>query len=96
MSRRKKAAIGVAAFSILCGLIIWHAVRWYSIGMYLEMFSWVGTDKAYLTVLYNLGLMVVLGIVLSFFMNKITDLIGQDGGGIKHFNEMKTDGNSRG
>ncbi len=96
MSQRKKAAIGVAALSILCGLIIWHAVRWYSTGMYLEMFGWIGTDKAYLAALYNLGLMLVLGTVLSFLMEKVTDLIGYKVSGIKNLNESKIDNNSRG
>ena len=96
MSKRKKAAIAVAALSILCGLIIWHAVQWHFTGVYLEMFSWIGTDKAYVTVLYNLGLMLVLGTVLGFLMDKITDLIGYEVGGIKHFDERKTDNNNGG
>jgi len=80
MSKRKRAAIQVAALSITCGLVIWHVVHWYSTGMYLQMFNWVGTDKAYMTVLYNLGLMLVLGTVLGFLMEKITDLIGYEVG----------------
>ena len=42
--------------------------------MYLEMFKWLHTGKGYITVLYNLGLMLVLGAVLGFLMEKITDL----------------------
>jgi hypothetical protein len=87
MGKRKRAAIWVAALSIICGLIIWHVVYWYSTGTYLEMFSWVGTDKAYITVLYNLGLMLVLGAVLGFLMEKITVLIGYGVGEIKHFDD---------
>lgn len=74
MSQRKRAAIQVAALSIICGLIIWHVVYWQSTGMYLEMFKWLHTGKGYITVLYNLGLMLVLGAVLGFLMEKITDL----------------------
>jgi len=96
MSKRKKAAIAVAALSILCGLIIWHAVHWHSTGMYLEMFKWLRTGRGYITVLYNLGLMLVLGTVLGFLMDKITDLIGYEIGGIKHFDEKKTEDNNRG
>lgn len=40
------------------------------------MLNWAGTDKAYITVAYNLGLMLVLGITLGFLMERITDLIG--------------------
>jgi len=75
MSKRKWAAIWVAALSITCGLIIWHVVHWHSTGMYLEMFYWVEAGRGYITVLYNLGLMLVMGAVLGFLMEKITDLV---------------------
>jgi len=87
MSKRKKAAIHVAALSIICGLIIWHAVHWHSTGIYLEMFNWIGSDKAYITVLYNLGLMLVLGAALGFLIEKITELVGYEIRGIKHFDK---------
>ncbi len=77
-SKRKRAAIWVVALSIICGLIIWHVVQWHSTGVYLEIFGWAGTDKAYITVLYNLGLMLVLGSVLGLLMEKITDLFGYE------------------
>jgi len=76
MSKRRKDAIWVTVLSVICGLIIWHAVHWHSTGIYLEMLNWAGTDKAYITVAYNLGLMLVLGITLGFLMERITDLIG--------------------
>lgn len=91
MGKRKRAAIWVAALSIICGSIIWHVVYWHSTGMYLEMFNWIGTDKTYITVLYNLGLMLVLGAALGFLMEKITDLIGYEVGEIKHFDREETD-----
>ena len=78
MGKKGRAAIWVVALSVICGLITWHAVHWHSTGMYLEMFNWIGTDRAYVTVLYNLGLMLVLGVVLGFLMEKITDLIKSD------------------
>ena len=92
MSKRKKSAIWVAALFSVCGLIIWHVVRWYSTGMYLEMFEWLQTGKGYITVLYNLGLMLVLGAVLGYLMEKITDLIGYEVRELKHF-DGKTDNN---
>lgn len=76
MSKRKKDVIWVTVLSVIGGLIIWHAVHWHSTGIYLEMLNWAGTDKAYITVAYNLGLMLVLGITLGFLMERITDLIG--------------------
>ena len=78
MGKKGRAAIWVVVLSVICGLIIWHAVHWHSTGMYLEMFNWIGTDRAYMTVLYNLGLVLVFGAVLSFLMEKITDLIKSD------------------
>lgn len=78
MSKGKKAAIQVAILLSVCGLIIWHAIHWHSAGMYLEMFKWLQTSKGYVTVLYNLGLMLVMGTALSLLMEKITDLIGHE------------------
>ena len=76
MSKRKKDAIWLAVLSIACGLVIWHAICWYSTEFHLEMFQWLQTGRGYLTVLYNLGLMLVLGLLLGSIMIKITDLIG--------------------
>ena len=76
MSKRKKNAIWLVVLSIACGLVIWHAVYWYSTEFYLKMFEWLQTGRSYLTVLYNLGLTLVLGVLLGFMMIKITDLIG--------------------
>jgi hypothetical protein len=84
LGEKRKAAISVAALSIVCGLIIWHAVQWHLNGMYLEMFDWLQTGRSYITVLYNLGLMLVLGISLGFLMDRITDLIGYEVRRTKH------------
>jgi hypothetical protein len=79
VGKKRTAAVSVAALSIVCGLIIWHAVHWHLSGMYLEMFDWLETGRSYITVLYNLGLMLALGISLGFLMDKITELIGYRG-----------------
>jgi len=75
MSQIKKTAIQIAALLFICGSIIWHAVHWHSTGMYLETFKWLQTGKGYITVLYNLGLMLALGITLGLLMEKIMDII---------------------
>jgi len=49
------------------------------------MFTWLPTGKGYITVLYNLGLMLVLGAALGFLMQKITDLFGYEVREIQHF-----------
>lgn len=87
MTKRKRAAIWVVALSIICGLIIWHVVQWHSTGVYLEMSNWKGTDKAYMAVLYNLGLMLALGAILGFLTEGIADLIGYEVREIKHFDD---------
>ena len=76
MSQRKKVVIQVAILLSVCGLILWHTVHLHSTGMYLEMFKWLQTSKGYITVFYNLGLMLVLGITLGFLMERIAELIG--------------------
>ncbi|MFC2016996.1 hypothetical protein ACFLUD_01110 [Chloroflexota bacterium] len=93
MSKRKKDAIWVAVLSIICCLIIWHVVYWHSTGMYLEMLNWIETDKAYISVLYNLGLMLALGTTLGFLMGKIGDLVGYEVPQIKHFDREGADNN---
>ncbi len=91
MRKRKKDAIWVVVLAVIACLILWHAVYWQSTGMYLKMFNWIGMDKTYVVVLYNLGLMLGMGSVLGFLMGKITDLVGYEVREIKHFEEEKTD-----
>jgi len=79
MGKKKKAAIQAAILLSICGLIIWHVIHWHSTGMYSEMFNWLKTGRAFITVLYNLGLMLVLGVLLAFLMEKIANLIGYEG-----------------
>ncbi len=75
MTRKNRDTIQLVILSIICGLLVWHAVHWHSTGMYLEIFEYSQTGKGYVTVLYNLGLMLVLGAALGFLMEKITGLI---------------------
>jgi len=91
MGKRNKDALWVAILSVVCGLIIWHVVYWQSTGMYREMFDWIGTDKTYVVVLYNLGLMSGFGFILGFLMRKITDLIGYGVRKVEHFKEEEYD-----
>ena len=89
MSKRKKDAIWLVVLSIACGLVIWHAVYWYSTEFHLKMFQWLQTGRGYLTVLYNLGLVLVLGVLLGFIMIKITDLIGYEIDEAEHVDDKK-------
>lgn len=85
MSERKQAALWVSILSIIIALIVWHVIDWHSRGMYLEMFQWLLTNGGYITVVYNLGLMLALGAALGLLMEKIADLAGYKVRDIKHF-----------
>jgi hypothetical protein len=78
VGKRRTAAISIATLSVVCGLIIWHAVHWHLDGMYLEMFNRLEAGRGYITVLYNLGLMLVLGISLGFLMDRVAGLMGDE------------------
>ena len=78
MSKKKKNVIWVTVLSVICGLMFWHVVGWHSAEIYLEMLNWTGTGKVYITVAYNLGLMLVFGAVLGFLMERITNLMGYE------------------
>jgi hypothetical protein len=50
-------------------------LHWNATGVYTEMFAWIGTGKAYVTVIYNFGLMIVLGTLLGLLTGKISALL---------------------
>lgn len=83
MSKAKKDAIGVVVSSAILALLIWHVASWHNSGMYLEMSRWLQAGKGYITVLYNLGMMLVMGFILGIWLGKITDLLsgGDNQGG---------------
>lgn len=89
---RKKAAAWVAALSVTCGLIAWHVIHWHATGKHAEMFRWIETDRGYITVAYNLGLMLFLGILLGLLMMKITDLLGYKVRETKHYDRESDTG----
>ncbi len=74
MNSRKRTIILVTILLVICGLLICHAISWQASGMYYEMFQWLGTGKAYLTVLYNIGFMIVMGLILGMLLEKIIGL----------------------
>ncbi len=87
MSSRKKAVVWVVALTVATGAVIVHMFSWYSNGMHLEMFQWPGTGKGYLTALYNLVVMLVLGGLLGLVMMKVTDLISAEDNKIDDLDE---------
>jgi hypothetical protein len=55
--------------------------------MFREMMSWVGTSRAYIVVLYNLGLVALLSMVLGLLMHALTELLGYKVGEVGHSDE---------
>ena len=89
MSLKKRAGIWVVALSIICVLVVWHVVYWHSTGMYLEMFKWLQSGRGYIAALYNLGLMVMVGLLLGWLMEKIASLVNSGADGPSHSDEAK-------
>ena len=87
MSKRRKDAVWVAILSVLSTLAVWHAFHWHSLGMHREMLGWIGTERAHVLVLYNLGLMLWLGLTLGLLMKGLTDLVGYQVREMKHFDD---------
>ena len=75
MSEIKKTTIYVTVLTVVIGLLIWHVIHWHSTGMYLKMYEWLQAGRGYITVLYNLGLLLVVGSLLGLLMKKIADLM---------------------
>ena len=78
MRERLRNTLWIAILCIVLVLVVWHAIYWHYTGFYLEMFEWLQTGKEYITVLYNLGLMLALGISLGFLMERIIHIIGYE------------------
>lgn len=76
MSQRRKDAVWAIVLAILGGLLLWHVISWSTNGMYLRLYQWLDTGKGYITVLYNLGLMLVTGVILTFLTGKVLVLLG--------------------
>jgi len=75
MSAIKKTIIYVTVLTVVIGLLIWHVIHWHSTGMYLKMYEWLQSGRGYITVLYNLGLLLMAGSLLGLLLKKIADLL---------------------
>jgi len=87
LGKRTKAAIQAVILAALMGLLTWHTIWWHVNGTHKELFDAIGesgwsTAKA---VFYNVGLMVAAGMLLGFFSEKITQIMGYEVKKIDHF-----------
>lgn len=75
MGKVRNTIIWLVLLTAGCALIVWHVIDWQAAGKYDEMYQWLGTGKAYLVVIYNVGIMLATGLVLGLLMNKLMELI---------------------
>ena len=66
--------------SVACGVVVWHMVTGHNSGLHLDMFQWPETGRGYLTALYNLAVMLVLGGLLGALMDRLSSLVGRGQG----------------
>ena len=76
---KTRALLWVALLAAVCGAVIWHVIDWHNSGMHLEIFRWAQTGRGHIAALYNVGLMLALGILLSLLAEKTTVLIARLG-----------------
>ena len=76
MSQKKRATLwGVLFLLVIFVMVVWHVVHWHSTGVYLQMFERAQAGRGYITALYNVGLMIVLGFTLGSLTDRIANLI---------------------
>ena len=90
MNERIRIVIQIVALLTICAFVIWSVVYFHSNGIYPRMRQWLEMDKGYITVLYNLALMVITGTVLGILMERITRLLGWNVHKIEHFDRKDT------
>lgn len=71
MSHKKRVTIKLFLILLVLGLIIWHVVSWYLNGKYQEMLDWANYGQGYLTIIYDLGIIIILGLTLGFLAENI-------------------------
>lgn len=89
--KRLNAAWQGLALAVLIGLLAWHTIWWHDNGQHEELFNALGesawdTTKA---CAYYVGLMMATGVLLGFFMERLTDFFGYEVKKIEHFEESE-------
>ena len=89
--RRLKAAWQGLVLAVLIGLLTWQTISWQSSGEQARLFDAIGestwdTTKASA---YYVGLMMVTGVLLGLFMERLTDFFGYEVKKIDHFDDSE-------
>ncbi len=89
--RRLKAAWQGLVLAVLIGLLMWQTISWQSSGEQARIFDAIGestwdTTKASA---YYVGLMMVTGLLLGLFMERLTDFFGYEVKKIEHFEDSE-------
>jgi hypothetical protein len=83
-------AIEGAILAALSALLIWHTVDWHISGEHTRMYEDVAAGTSCVGVLYNLGLVLVIGLLLGLLMQRVTALLGYRVRGIEHSKDRES------
>ena len=75
MKRYRKDLIIVLLLALVCTCLLWHIQGFQDNGRYAEMSAWIGTSKTALTVVYDIGLMLLFAGALGLLFSRIIDII---------------------
>jgi|WetSurMetagenome_2_1015567.scaffolds.fasta_scaffold442256_2 hypothetical protein len=75
MKRYRKHLSIVLLLALVCAGLLWHIQSFQDNGRYAEMNDWIGTSKTALTVVYDIGLMLLLAGALGLLFSRIVNLI---------------------
>ena len=76
MRSKIKDVLWLAVLAAICYLLVWHVASWHAAGRYEQMFQDAKAGKSMIPTLYNLGLMVALGLAIGLLMECVTRIIG--------------------
>ncbi len=89
MRGKIKDILWLVVLIAICCALVWHVVDWHASGKYDQMFKDAKAGKSLIPTLYNLGLMVTLGLALGLLMERVTSIIGYNIQHRTHFDDDK-------
>ncbi len=77
MKMKAKKFIAIPLLAIVCAGILWHIQTWQNSGRYADMATFIGTPKAVIKVIYDIGIMILSAGTFGLFYSKIIDTISK-------------------